>query len=184
MNALQIPNPSPVFAPPDPNAPANPNTPRLTLVPAPEPKPHPTDRARTSTSTPILDYANAADLRRKRSRELSNRLVRLAQWLEPEDRAVAYAAFRDNLTAREVALIRATSARLVRRHLRVLIKRLTTPLFEFVARERDNWPALRRHIATAVVLHGKSHREAAQHLHTTLHIVRTEMNIVQALAGE
>jgi hypothetical protein len=147
----------------------------------------PTPRPQTTTSGttgPVLDYAQAADLRRKRSRALSNQLVRLAQWLEPEDRAIAYAAFRDNLTAREVALIRATSARLVRRHLRVLIKRLTTPLFEFVARERENWPALRRHIATAVVLHGKSHREAAQHLHTTLHIVRTEMNIVQALAGE
>lgn len=174
---------SPVARPSTPPGPADasapkhgPALPELKLVPALSP---PSPRG---PRVPLLEYAALADLRRKRSREQLDRLIDLAAWLEPDDRAVVLAVFRDNLTAVEVARLRHEPVRLVRRRLHHLVRRLGSVPFEFVARERERWPTVRRRVATAVVLQGRSHREAARHLQLPHHAVRSEMQIVQALA--
>jgi DNA-directed RNA polymerase specialized sigma24 family protein len=132
----------------------------------------------------VLDYALAADLRRKRSRELNSSLVDLAHWLDPQDRALILSVLRDNLTAAEVAQARAVSPRLVRRRLRALISHMASPLYAYAAAHAPKWPDLRRAIATASILRVRSAREAARELNLTLHTVRTEVRIIQALAQQ
>lgn len=129
-----------------------------------------------------LEYAAASDLRRKRSREITSELLERSHWLAPEDRALMLAVLRDNLTAAEVAQARAERPRIVRRRIRQLIKHMSSPLFHFAATNAPRWPDLRRAIATTIVLRGRSNREAAAELGLSLHTVRNEMHVIQALA--
>lgn len=122
-----------------------------------------------------------ADLRRRRSRELSELLVAAAEWTAPEDRAVIHAIYRDGMTARALAELRQVPARVVRRQVRRLASRLLSPRYLFVVRNRDHWPSLRRRVATVCVVHGRTMRQAAEFLGVSLHTVRREMSIVDAL---
>lgn len=144
------------------------------------------DRSRSHVKSPakgtVLEYASAADLRRKRSREITTELLERSHWLAPEDRALMLAVLRDNLTAAEVALARAERPRIVRRRISQLIKHMSSPLFNFAVNNAPRWPEVRRAIATSVVLRSRSNREAAAELGLSLHTVRSEMHVIQALA--
>lgn len=128
------------------------------------------------------EEASSADLRRRRSRLYSERLVERAAWLMPDDRAIIQAMFRDNLTASEVAALRGEPVRQLRRRVRSLVTRMGSSRFEYVVRQRESWPTMRRRVATAVVLQGRSLREAAEHLQMSFHCVRKEMQVVSALS--
>jgi len=131
------------------------------------------------TARPHSD--NAVDLRRRRSRELGETIVDHARWSLPDDRAVLHAIYRDGLTAHQVALLRHEPPRRVRSRVRRLVQRLLSDQFLFVLRMRDAWPSLRRKVAGACILQGRSMRETADHLHISLHTVRKEMAIIDAL---
>jgi len=124
--------------------------------------------------------APASDLRRRRTRELAEVLVR-SRWALPDDRALIEAIYRDNLTAAHIASLRDESPRAVRRRVRAVAAQLLSPRFTVVLHERERWPARRRRVATACVLQGRTLREAARHLNLTLHTVRTEMAVINAV---
>ncbi len=126
----------------------------------------------------------ATDLRRRRSRELGETIVDHARWSLPDDRAMLTAIYRDGLTAREVAALRHEPARRVRSRVRRLVARLLSDRFLFVLRRRDRWPTLRRRVAGACVLQGRSMRETARHLRVSVHVVRKQMDIINALYTE
>lgn len=128
------------------------------------------------------DPPASADLRRKRPRAFASQMVERAAWLPPAERALLIAAFRDNLPAKAIAHLLGESPNLVRRSLRNLVARVSDPKFEYVLRERDHWTTTRRRIATAVILHGRSMREAAAQLHLSLYLVRKEVHAIVALA--
>ena len=125
--------------------------------------------------------ASATDLRRRRTRGVAERLVAAAELATPSERALILSIYRDGLSARRVAELRHEPARAVRARLRKVSARLLSARFAFVAQRRNGWPAGRRTIATACVLHGMTLREAAAELGLTFHAVRREMNIVNAL---
>jgi selenocysteine lyase/cysteine desulfurase len=127
---------------------------------------------------------HAIDLRRRRSRELGETIVDHARWSLPDDRAVLTAIYRDGLTAQEVATLRHEPPRRVRSRVRRLVARLLSDRFLFVLRRRDSWPTLRRRVASACVLQGLSMREAARRLRVSLHVVRTQMEVINALHRE
>lgn len=128
-----------------------------------------------------VNITEAADLRRRRRRDLAEIIVEHAQFALPADRALLESIYRDGQTARHVAALNTISPRVVRRRIRQLTERLLSPRFAFVLLQRDQWPALRRRVAMACVLQGRTMREASRHLHMSLHTVRKEMSIVDAL---
>ena len=121
------------------------------------------------------------DLRRRRTRELAEIVVDHASELMPDDRAVIQAIYRDGLTARDVAELRHEPARRVRGRVRRLVGRVLSDRFLFALRFRDQWPTRRRRVAKACVLEGRSMREGADHLRMSLHEVRREMVVINAL---
>lgn len=124
------------------------------------------------------------DLRRREFRDLKETISRRAEFALPEDRALVFAAYREGLSAPEIARLRKQSVYAVRRRLRQVAANLLSPQFAFVMRERKNWPARRRRIATACILQGRSFRETSRHLKVTMHAVRTEIAVLNALFAE
>jgi hypothetical protein len=98
------------------------------------------------------------------------------------DRVLVQAVYRRGLTASDFATVTGQDARTIRRQLNRIMRRLRSPLFRFVVRERVHWPPLRREIAEAVVLRGEVQRMVAQRLNVPLHRVRHEIWHVRALS--
>lgn len=121
------------------------------------------------------------DLRRRQSRDLAEILVERAEFALPDDRAMIEAVYRDGVSATRLSRLIGRSPRATRQRIRVVAMRLLSPKFVFVMRHRDRWPADRKRIATACALHGMSMRKAAEVLGFTLHEIRTEMSVVDAL---
>lgn len=138
--------------------------------------------ATTATpSTPRPRPQPLPDLRHRRTRELCELIVSRAAWLPPEERALVRAIYADGKTAADLARIAGETPRDIRRRVRRLVARVTRPEFALVVNHRDRWPAPRRHIATSVVLQGRTLRATSRFLQLPYHAVRTEMRVVQAL---
>jgi len=127
-----------------------------------------------------INIQTASDLRRRVPRDLAELLVARAEHLLPEDQALITAVYQDNLTAAQVAQLKGCPARTIRRRLRVLIQRLLSPRYQFVASRLDRWPPTRKRVARACVLQGHTLRAAAESLGVSLHTVRRHMDAVAA----
>jgi DNA-directed RNA polymerase specialized sigma24 family protein len=132
-------------------------------------------------SEPKHDPSIATDLRRKRQREIVERMLERASCLPPPDLALLRAAYEDGRSAVELALLLGHDPRSLRRKLKRLSARVMSPEFLFVLRHRERWSPLRRKVATACILHGQSQRSAAQTLKLSLHTVRRNHLAVLAM---
>lgn len=125
--------------------------------------------------------------------------------LPGRDRSLVLAVYRDGARVKDLAsIVGATgdddgdrarsSARVLRRRLRVLTGRLLSPKFEFVLAHLEpadqaerrrlglpTWSPVRRAVAESVVIHGRSLREATRVVGASFHTVRREMSAVNAL---
>lgn len=128
-----------------------------------------------------MDPAAELDLRRKRHRDLAQQLVDRASALDPADRLLVEAHFRDGVPIRELAIVTGHAARSLRRRIRRLAERLRSDRFLFVARHMHQWPAPRRRVAAACVLRGMTQRQTAQQLGLTCHAVRRHLDAIEAL---
>ncbi len=137
-----------------------------------------------STQRPITDIQTATDLRRRIPRDLADLLVARAQWILPEDRALISAVYQDNLSAIQVASLLSAPPRSIRRRIRLLVTRLISPRFIFVAQQtalqKTTWGPTRKRVAVACVLEGRTLRDAAQTLHISLHTIRRHMDAIAA----
>lgn len=122
----------------------------------------------------------ASDLRRAVPADLARTVADRAHWCMPEERALIDAMYRQGLTATQIAQLRSEPAPAIRRKIRAVVQRVLSPKFVFVLRHRDQWPPMRRRVATACILQGRTLREAAAHLRLSLHAVRRQMD---AIAG-
>ena len=134
-----------------------------------------------ATTSTTIDPAYAADLRRRRSRDIAESIVDAAHHALPDDRATIRAIYADGMSVKEVAQLRATSPRALRRHVRRTVERLLSSRFTYVLANRDDWPPTRRRVATACILQGRPLRAAAKHLRISLHAVRRQMDVINAL---
>jgi DNA-directed RNA polymerase specialized sigma24 family protein len=131
--------------------------------------------------------APALDLRRGFRRDVAQRLVERAAHLPAPDRCLVEGVFRDGRSIAELAELwpenpkSGRGARALRRRLHRLIERLNSPGFLLVAECRERWGPTRRRVATACILHGLSHREAADSLGISLHTVRRHFAAVIAI---
>jgi DNA-directed RNA polymerase specialized sigma24 family protein len=124
------------------------------------------------------------DLRCDEPREIRDRIVGRADYLAPTDAELVRAVFERQLQVREVARLMGWREQTVRKRLRRLLSRITSPRFAFVAGSLDAWPPTRRRVAVACILHGRPIRPVAHELGLTLHTVRRHVNDVIALCAE
>lgn len=148
-------------------------------VEAPEPRERRIDR--TLAPPGVTDPVVASDLRRRRSPVVVEELVHRAALLPEADRGLLLAVYRDATPARTVAALRGLDVRRVRRRVRLLVQRVLSPRFGFVMDHMASWPRGRRRVAQAVVIEGRSLREASETLGMTVHAVRRRMEEIRLL---
>ncbi len=134
-----------------------------------------------ATTTACIDPAYAADLRRRRSRDIAETIINAARHALPDDRSTIRAIYAEGLSVKEVATLRNISPRALRRQVRRNVERLLSSRFNYTLANRDDWPPTRRRVATACILQGRPLRAAAKHLRISLHVVRRQMDVINAL---
>ena len=136
-----------------------------------------------------------ADLRRKRRRAFADRMLALSVHLPDHDRTLIEASFRDSLRVVELAAlvcVRAptdTQVRAMRRRIRMLVRRLLNPRFEFVVRALANaegiprapWSPLRARVAREFYLHGRTMRAIAADTRESFYSIRRHRDAIEAL---
>lgn len=108
-------------------------------------------------------------------------LVKQARLLNSVERALIDGVYARGMSAAAIANASARPPRQVQLRLQALLKRLRSPLFQFVADNLGEFHGDRAVIAFHVVLQGKTQRQAAAILGATLHVVRQELAAIRLL---
>lgn len=109
-------------------------------------------------------------------------VCQLAEHLPGPERELVLSVFRQGRPVNELAELMRVPTESLRRRLRRVINRLTSPEYAFVAARRREWPPSLRAVATAVILEGKSLRAAERELRLSMHVVRTLRQRALAMA--
>jgi len=137
---------------------------------------------REKTNSDWLDQVDErVDLRKRRESSLGDRLVRRAHWLEPSDRELILAMFRDGKSAVAIAQLMNESPRNVRRRVRRLIERLNDPRVAYVVAHHESWSKSRKAIARSLFIQGRSMRETTEELGLSFYSVRKHREAVEAM---
>jgi hypothetical protein len=118
---------------------------------------------------------------RRGVRDHADEVVRRAEFLLPADRALLLAVYADGRSVREVATLMREDPRRLRRRVRNLARRVLSNDFIFVLRHRDGWPSVRRRVATACVVHGRTLKQGAADSGTSFYNARKQLDAVRAL---
>ena len=113
--------------------------------------------------------------------QLVDRVLDVAPFLDPGDRALLQAVLSRGIPAITVARAAGVPTRQLQRRVQRLLGRLTDPIVPFVLARRDDWSADRRAVADVVVLRGRSLRAAADTLDQSLHHVRRHVHDIRLL---
>jgi len=116
-----------------------------------------------------------------RRRDGVERVLDLAEHLEPSDRALLSAIYERGMTATAFAEAAGQKARTVRYRVRKLLDRVSSPGYRAIVAQREAWPRERQRVAEAVFLAGRTQRDAAKRLGMSLHQVRTEIERIRGL---
>lgn len=130
-----------------------------------------------------FDPSTAADLRR-RNRDLAEEIVARAEHLDPVQRELVRAVFRDGRPAKEIAVLLGAPSRAVRFRLHRIVQRIMTDEYLFVARNIHKWSETRRQVALATFINGLTLRAAAEQLGMSIHAVRRHHQAVIVLYVE
>ncbi len=129
-----------------------------------------------------LDQISAdMDLRKKRSHTLTDSIVKRAHWLEPDDRELVLAMFRDGQSAQSIAKRFGGCPRHLRRHIKKLVQRLSDPRIAYVIAHHEQWSKSRRAIAHCLFIQGRSMREATDELGMSFYSVRKHREAIDAM---
>lgn len=123
----------------------------------PNPAHHPARR-----TVRACDPAASDGLRRLQQRDRIDQLLDRASCLLPADLALLRAAYADGRSLQELSLLLGIGPRSIRRRLKRLTDRLSSPRFLYIVRCSPSWPRTRQRIATAIFLHGRPLRAAAR----------------------
>lgn len=138
-------------------------------------------RVRTHNADWLDQASDAIDLRKKLSERRVDTIRERADWLEPDERSLVLAVYRDGRTATEIARLQSSEPRTVRRRLKRAVLRLHDPRFLYVIRHNSKWSPTRRRVALALFRSGLSIREASKSLGISVHHVRRHRERVLAL---
>jgi len=136
----------------------------------------------TNNSVDWLDQLGEdMDLRRRREHALTDRIVKRAQWLEPIDRQLVLAMFRDGQSAQSIANRFGGCPRHIRRRIKKLVHRLNDPRLAYVVAHHEKWTKSRRSIARCLFIQGRSMRETTQELGMSFYSVRKHREAIDAM---
>lgn len=125
----------------------------------------------------LEETTTAADQdRRQTRRDRIERILDYADHLAPADRDLLWGIYDRGMTAAALARAARRNPRQVQHRVRVLTRRLASPVFQFVLRNSHRWPSKRRRVADAIVLKGATQRRTAARLGMTIHSVRREID--------
>lgn len=108
-------------------------------------------------------------------------LAELADVLDPRDAALVQAVCRHGMSIAQCARAGGCDPRTLRRRFTRLMQRVRDPVFSFVWVRHQQWPHLRRQVGRHIYLAGRSQRETAALLKTTLHRVRMETQSIRTM---
>src|SRR5262245_30352417 len=108
--------------------------------------------------------------RQSRGRLVSD-LLAAAEYLSNHDRVLIQGIYSHGIRPSDVAAFRGQSLGCVYQRLRRLGRRIRSPLFRFVLRERFDWPEDQRVVAESIVLRGQTQRVTAIAMGTSVHKV-------------
>ncbi len=137
------------------------------------------------TATDFLDtLSEDTDLRRRRTIASNDRLIKRAHWLEPHDRELILAMFRDGQTANTIALRTRQCPRHTRRKIKQLVRRLNDPRVAYVVTHHEHWSRSRKAVARSLFIQGQSIREVTQELGISFYTVRKHREDINAMFQE
>lgn len=116
--------------------------------------------------------AEARNPVRLAQRQVSERLMRRAFHLCPEDRALVHGVYRAGLSSVELANLTGCSPQTVRRRLRRLMQHLNSDMFAFILTSRGQWSPPRRKVAQLLYLQRLPLRETVRRSGLSMHTVR------------
>jgi hypothetical protein len=122
------------------------------------------------------------DLRRRDARRHAEQIAERAQFLPRHERCLITAFYEQGRNIAELAALSGQSPRSLRREIRRVLARLTSPEFAFVVVNLDRWPSTMRRVAQSCVLDGVPVRRASQTLRLSLHTVRKHRETIRMLA--
>lgn len=129
----------------------------------------------------IWDVADSADFARHDRAGMVELLRLRGGALLAADRALLDAVYLKGQRTIDLARVAGCSVRVIRTRVRRLSHRMTSRSFVFVSRHSGDWPAMRRAVARACFIEGRSLRSAAAELGLTQSAVRHHREAVLAL---
>ena len=115
-------------------------------------------------------------------RDTVEQMLHYAEYLAPSDHALLRAVYDRGLSVTEFARAAGCSPQFAQGRLRRLINRINSDAFQFTIRNMRHWPARRRDVANATILHGRSMRDAAKTLGISVHQVRQQLQDIRVLS--
>lgn len=135
------------------------------------------------STAPTLDRPpRVTDLRRRDARLHAEQIAGRARFLPRAERALILAVYEQGRTISDLAALCGRSPRSLRRELRRILRRITSPEYAFVVVHRDNWSATMRRVAQSCIIDGVPVRRASQSLSLSLHTVRKHRDIIRLLS--
>ncbi len=129
-----------------------------------------------------VEPSDVDDLRRRRCRSMVQELLDRAQFLDGPDQRLIEGIYREGLSVSQIAALTGADVRSVRRRRRRLVRRMSDPLFQFVAGHLEELSPTRRRVARSCVLQGASMRAATKQLRLSLHAVRRHCDAIRAMS--
>jgi len=127
------------------------------------------------------DMAASMDARRRDRAQLVEILRLRGRSLPPSDRTLMEAVYTRGERVSGLARLMGCNARTLRVRVRRVSRRLLSAPFVFVARRSESWAPMRRAVARACFVEGRSLREAANQLGLTQAAVRRHRDAVLAM---
>lgn len=147
-----------------------------------DPPHRPPQSHHTTNPQLLLNPGIPTDLRRRRNRDIAETIVRRAEHLEQHEKQLILSIYAHGLSTTELAPLTNKKPRTLRRQLRNILKRLTSPEYLYTIRHQAKWTTTRKRVAYACFIQGRSLRAAAATLNLTLHTVRKHHQHIRSLA--
>lgn len=118
------------------------------------------------------------DLLRQRQGWAAQLLAHLDD-LDRADRALLRSVYQHGMSVTDLADVLDRQPRTIRQRVLRLARRITSPEFQYVVRNRRHWSAARRAIVERAILRGRTQRAIAAELGISLHRVRKECDCIR-----
>lgn len=143
-----------------------------------------------SRSLETLGAIRSRSLARARRRDVAAFMVKRADALAPDERALILTVYGEGRSVLEATRRQDANpatlplrAAAERRRVRRLARRMTNPAFDLVRTRSNTWPPAMARIGRACFIEGLSMREASIRLRLSVYTVRSHMQAIRAMAA-